>query len=472
MMQATDYAFSLLRSYVAIQYPRYVFGAHHLLICDALERVERGECKRLMIFMPPRHGKSMLVSEYFPAWYLGRNPANKVIAASYNAELAQDFGRKVRNQLKDAAWQAVFPGAHIDQSSAAADRINLMEGGSYFAVGVGGAVTGRGADLMLIDDPIKGREEADSETYRRKLKDWYASTAYTRLMPGGAVIMVLTRWHEDDLAGWCLAEHEHEGWEVLSLPALATEYDRLGRMPGDALWPEYYPAARLEEIRRTIGAREWNALYQQRPVPDDGAYFKRDWFRYYDRLPDSTHGRLRYYGASDYAVTEGGGDYTVHLVGAVDEDDNLYLVDMWRGQTSSLDWIEAFLGMLRLWRPEVWGEESGVIMRSVGPLIEQRLREQRIYGTTRRQMPSVSDKASRARTLQARLEMGKVWLPADTSKLWVTELIQEMLTFPAGKHDDQVDALSLLCRVVADIPTRKTSVRRWRSAYAPAEGGY
>lgn len=461
---------SCLRSYVAMQYPRYVFGEHHRCICDALERVERGECKRLMIFMPPRHGKSMLVSEYFPAWYLGRNPTKKMIAASYNAELAQDFGRKVRNQLTDGVWRAVFPDAQTEGNSAAADRINLRGGGSYFAVGVGGAVTGRGADVLLIDDPIKGREEADSETYRRRIKDWYASTAYTRLMPGGSVIIVLTRWHEDDLAGWCLHEQEHENWEVLSLPAIATGHDVIGRMPGDALWPEFYPLERLEEIKRTIGPREWNALYQQRPVPDEGAYFKRDWFQYWTELPKFG---LRYYGASDYAVTEGKGDYTVHIVGALDEDDNLYIIDMWRGQTTSLEWIEAFIGMLRLWKPEVWGEEAGVIMRSVGPLIEQRLREQRLYTTTRKQMASTTDKSSRARTLQARLEMGKVFLPS-ADKPWVTELIAEMLTFPAGKHDDQVDALALLCRVVAEIPQRRALTpgqRRWRN-HIPAEGGY
>ena len=194
-------AFSSLAAYAAAQYPRYVFGAHHLLACAALERVERGHCRRLMVFMPPRHGKSMLVSEFFPAWYLGRNPSRKVIAASYSAELAQDFGRKVRNQLRDTLWQGVFAPARLDASSAAVDRVNLQQGGSYFAVGVGGAVTGRGADVLIIDDPVKGREDADSPAMRRRVREWYASTAYTRLMPGGAVILVLTRWHEDDLAG-------------------------------------------------------------------------------------------------------------------------------------------------------------------------------------------------------------------------------------------------------------------------------
>lgn len=444
---------STLRAYVAMQFPRYVFGEHHHVICDALERVERGECKRLMIFMPPRHGKSMLVSEYFPAWFLGRQPSKKIIAASYNAELAQDFGRKVRNQLRDGLWQAVFPGSHLDNNSAAADRINLTAGGSYFAVGVGGAVTGRGADVMIIDDPIKGREEADSETYRRKIKDWYASTAYTRLMPGGAVIMVLTRWHEDDLAGWALAEHQHENWEVISMPAVAEHGDRLGRPVGEALWPEFYPIERLDDIKRTIGMREWNALYQQRPTPDEGAYFLRAWFQTYDELPNNR--KFRFYGASDYAVTDGDGDFTVHLCAANDEDDNIWLIDMWRGQTASLEWIEAFVSMLKMWRPEIWAEEAGVIMKSLGPIIEKRLQEEHLYCTTRRQFASATDKPTRARSLQARMQMGKVLFPNPATHPWVSDLMAEMLTFPAGKHDDMVDALSLLCRLLTDMTSPK-----------------
>lgn len=455
-LTAADYAFTLLRSYVALQYPRYIFGRHHLLICHALERVEKGECKRLMIFMPPRHGKSMLVSEYFPAWYLGRNPQKKIIAASYNADLAQDFGRKVRNQLKDATWQAVFPGAHVDASSAASDKINLLEGGSYYAVGVGGAVTGRGADVFLIDDPIKGREEADSEAYRKKIQDWYKSTAYTRLMPGGAIIMVLTRWHEDDLAGWALTETQHEGWEVLSLPAVAEGDDALGRKMGEALWPEFYPVETLDTIRKSIGVREWTALYQQHPTPDEGAYFKREWFCTYDELLPGR--KYRYYGASDYAVTDGDGDFTVHVCAAVDEQDNIWLIDMWRGQTASLEWVEALISMFRMWKPEIWAEEAGVILKSMGPIIDKRLQEEHVYSTTRRQFASSTDKPTRARSLQARMQMGKVLFPDPKTHPWAGDLMAEMLVFPAGKHDDMVDALSLLCRLLTDMTPPHPSV--------------
>jgi predicted phage terminase large subunit-like protein len=422
-----------------------------LLVCDALERVDSGECKRLIIAMPPRHGKSMLTSEYFPAWYLGRKPSRSIIASSYSQELAEDFGRKVRGQVTDHLWGQVFPSASIMQGSASASRIDTGQGGHYYAVGVGGAVTGRGADLLLIDDPVKGREDADSETMRRRQKDWYRSVAYTRLMPGGAIVMVLTRWHEDDLAGWCLAEHEGEGWEVLSLPALAEPGDILGREVGDALWPDRYPVAVLAGIRSVLGQREWAALYQQRPAPDEGAYFQREWLQTYDGLPSG----LRMFGASDYAVSANGGDYTVHVVAGVDDADDIYLLDLWREQSDALGWVESWLSMLRIWAPQAWAEEAGVIAKTVAPVLTKRLQEERLYRTLRKPYPSTTDKASRARGLQARMQAGKVFFPSHQDKPWVLDLVSEMLTFPAGKHDDQVDALSLLCRLLDDIAPRR-----------------
>ncbi len=456
-----DYARGLLRSYVSMQYPSYEWAPHHLLVCDALERVARGECKRLIIAMPPRHGKSMLTSEYFPAWYLGRYPDRSIIASSYSQELAEDFGRKVRGQVTDWLWGQVFPRASIMQGSASAARIDTNQGGHYYAVGVGGAVTGRGANVLLIDDPVKGREDADSETMRRRQKDWFRSVAYTRLMPGGAIVLVLTRWHEDDLAGWCLSEQPDEGWTVLSLPAIAEPRDILGRAPGAALWPERYPINVLERIRSVQGQRDWAALYQQRPAPDEGAYFRREWVRTYDGLPKG----LRMFGASDYAVSADGGDYTVHVVAGVNDADDIYLVDMWREQADALGWIESWLSMLRIWAPQAWAEEAGVIAKTVAPTLSKRLQEERLHRTLRKPYPSTSDKASRARGLQARMQAGKVFFPKHQDKPWAVELISEMLTFPAGKHDDQVDALSLLCRMLDDIaPRRADNIHRQERA--------
>lgn len=311
---AEDFAFSRLLSYAAYQWPSYHIGAHHRKIAEHLEKVESGAIKRLMITMPPRHGKSMLASEYFPAWYLGRNPNHYIITASYSQDLADDFGRKVRNQMAGPEYKAIFPGVELAKDSTSAKRFSTNQDGSYFAVGVGGPVTGRGAHLLLIDDPVKNREDADSEIYRKRAKEWYTSTAYTRLMPGGRVVVIQTRWHEDDLAGWLLEEQKHEGWVTLNLPAIED---------GKALWPEQYPLERLQEIQKTIGSRDWSALYQQSPSPDTGDYFKREWVRYYDKAPEV----MTIYGASDYAVTSDGGDYTEMGVAGVDEHDNIYLLD-------------------------------------------------------------------------------------------------------------------------------------------------
>src|SRR6185312_1921451 len=283
-LTAEDYAFSKLIAYSAYQWPGYRDAAHHRLIARKLEAVERGEISRLMITMPPRHGKSMLASEFFPAWYMGRNPDHYVVTATYAQELADDFGRKVKNQIEDKSFGAIFPGVALADDSKSAKRFHiedneggfehtLKQRGAYYAVGVGGPLTGRGAHLLLIDDPVKNREDADSEIVRKKTRDWYTSTAYTRLMPGGRIVIIQTRWHEDDLSGWLLEDHQHEGWEVLNLPAINDD--------GEALWPEQYDLVALNKIKLAIGARDWSALYQQRPSPETGNYFKAEWLKPY-----------------------------------------------------------------------------------------------------------------------------------------------------------------------------------------------
>lgn len=433
---AEDFAYSRLIAYAALQYPDYQTAHHHRLIARKLEAVERGDIKRLMIFMPPRHGKSMLASEFFPAWYLGRNPDKYVIAASYAQELSDDFGRKVRNQLRDETFKAVFPDCKLSGDSMSARRFSTEEGGAYFAVGVGGPVTGRGAHLLLIDDPVKNREDADSETIRRKIVEWYTSTAYTRLMKGGAIVLIQTRWHEDDLSGWVLENGKHEGWEILNLPAISDS--------GEALWPEQYPLDRLEEIRSTIGPRDWSALYQQKPAPDEGNFFKREWVRWYDEAPE----HLRIYGTSDYAVTDGDGDYTAHAVWGVDPNDNLYLLYLWRGQTDSLVWVEVLIELIKQFTPAQWGEESGQIIKSIGGLIDKRQREAGAY-CYRKQFASTRDKATRAQAFRGRMVQGKVYLPKKAP--WLDSFLHELLIFPAGKHDDQVDCCSLIGRMLAEM---------------------
>lgn len=451
-----------LIGYTEYTFPQYVAATHHELIAHKLEAVARGEIDRLMINMPPRHGKSELASRRFPAWYLGQQPGKSIIAASYNSDLATDFGRQVRNILDSQEHAALF-GAQLADDNRAANRWSTTAGGHYVAAGVGTAITGRGADILLIDDPLKDREEADSELQRGKVWDWYTSTAYTRLAPGGRIIVIQTRWHEDDLSGRLLTEQERGGdkWDVLQLAAI--------NQHGEPLWPEFYPLPVLERYRSVLPARDWSALYQQTPTPDEGDYFKREWFRYYDRLPPN----LRYYGASDYAVTAKGGDYTVHGIVGVDPKDNLYVVDIWRAQAASSVWVETFIDMVGKYKPLKWAEEQGQIIKSLGPFIDKRMRERRIY-CHRDQMTSVADKPTRGRAFQARAAMGMVHLPHNAP--WVADLTAELLSFPAGKHDDQVDMLSLIGRMLDTMvagripPPAPRPNDKWAQAYQRREG--
>lgn len=421
-----------LISFTEYTNPGYERAGHHQLIAEKLEAVERGDIDRLMIFMPPRHGKSELASRRFPAWYLGRNPSRHVISASYNSELSTDFGREVRNLIASNEFGDIFPGTRLAPDSKAADRMNTNHGGAYFAAGVGTATTGRGAHLGNIDDPFKDREDADSETQREKVWNWYRSTFFTRLMPGGAIVLTLTRWHEDDLAGRLL---EHQGriedggqWTVLELPAI----DKAG----DALWPEWYPVPALERIKATIGPREWSALYQQSPQPDEGTFFQRDWLPSWDKLPKN----LRLYGSSDYAVTDGGGDYTVHRIWGVDSDGIIYRVDGWRGQTSADEWIDRKIDLIIKHKPLAWFGEGGVIQKAIAPMLKRRMIERKAF-CRMEWMPSIHDKPTRARGFQARASMGNVRMEPGAD-------ISEFLVFPAGKHDDEVDTASIIGRAL------------------------
>jgi predicted phage terminase large subunit-like protein len=408
--------------------PLYERAGHHERIAAKLEAVERGEIDRLMIFMPPRHGKSELASKRFPAWCLGKNPKRQIIAASYNSDLANDFGRNVRNLVAEPEFGQVFPGVTLAPDSQAAMRMNTNHGGTYVAAGVGTAVTGRGAHIALIDDPFKDREEADSERRRELVWDWYRSTLYTRLMPGGAIVLIQTRWHEDDLAGRLL-EQEPEQWEVLELPAI----DKAG----EALWPEWYDITALERIKATIGPREWSALYQQQPQPDEGTFFKREWFGEW-KDPDAAN--CRYYGTSDYAVTDGGGDYTVHRIWGINHAGDVLRVDGWRGQTSSDVWIERKLDLIAKYKPLAWFGEGGVIQKAVEPMLRRRMRERNVHCRLE-WLPSVADKPTRARSFQAMAATGRVHFEAGAD-------LSEYLVFPAGKHDDEVDTASLIGRAI------------------------
>ncbi len=286
-----------LAAYASVMWPAFELAPHHRLIIEYLERVDRGECDRLIISLPRRHGKTMLV-QFFVARFLGRHPDRSVITTSYGAELAEDSGRRIRGLVNAPLHQAIFPNCRTVNDSNAAHRFGLIAGGNFFAVGAGGVLTGRGADLLIIDDAVKSREQAYSVTERKTLQQWYESTAYTRLQPGGAVVVIGTRWHEADLIGWLLNEHSSDGWRVVSLPAIAEATgwvcklmgrgDPLGRKEGEPLWPEKYPLEALNRIRASIGSSAWAALYQGRPAPEEGAVFRKEWWRSYSEPPKYT----------------------------------------------------------------------------------------------------------------------------------------------------------------------------------------
>lgn len=435
----------------------YEPARHHELIIAELEAIARGEIDRLALFLPPGSAKSTYGSVLFPPWYLARRPDAAIIAASHTAELAERWGRKVRNLIAEHSLEL---GISVAGDNKAAGRWETSAGGEYFAAGVGGAIAGRRADLAVIDDPVRSREDADSKKVRDAQWDWYKFDLLTRLKPGAAIVLIQTRWHEDDLAGRILSE-EGDRWRVISLPMEAEDNDPLGRSPGDPLWPEWFTDQMRADAKRD--ARVWSALYQQRPTPDDGAFFLRDWFRPVEQLPPLE--TLRVYGGSDYAVTADGGDYTVHVVVGVDPEDRIYVLDVWRRQAASDEWVEAWCDLVRKWRPIEWAEETGQIKAGVGPFLDRRARERRAY-CYRRQFPTRGDKAVRAQSIRGRAAMGGLYLPI--SAPWRAEFESELLRFPAGVHDDQVDALGL----VGQLLDTMLSGRRPEPANQRRAGGF
>ncbi len=406
---------------------------------DRLEKVARGDTQRLAIFMPPGSAKSTYSSVLFPPWFFANNPAAMMIAASHTTELAEKWGRRVRNLISDHAFVlGVCPS--IDNK--AAGRWALNQGGEYYAAGVRVGIAGFRADLANIDDPIRSREDADSQQVRDRIWDWYKSDLSPRLKPNARIILTNTRWHEDDLAGRVITEMERGGdrWEIVSLPAEAEENDLLGRKPGEWLWDDAYGYGKfLRHEKASQLPRNWSALYQQRPAPDTGDFFKGEWLKPYDTAP--ARETLAVYGASDYAVTADGGDYTVHGVVGIDPEGRPYLLDLWRKQADSSEWVEAFCDLVLRWKPIAWAEEQGQIRAGIGPFLTKRQQERSAY-VGRETFPTRGDKAVRAQSMRGRIAMHGLYVPHKAP--WFAEFRRELLSFPAGKHDDQVDMLGLI----------------------------
>lgn len=398
-----------------------------------------------MLLLPPRHGKSELASRRFPAFHLGHFPGQQFISAASTAELAGDFGREVKEIINSLEYQNLFPETRLAEDSQAKGKWHTAQGGIYYSIGVGGSVLGRGADIALIDDPYATFEDAQSDTIRKKVWEWYNGTIYNRLMPGGRIVVINHRMHEDDLCGRLIQTMKEGGdtWEIVELPAIANE----GTDDEEALWPEWYPLERLNKIRSSMQLAGtsivWSGMYQQKPTIEDGDFFKREHFRYYTVEP----AHLTYYGASDYAVTEGDtGDWTVHVVVGVDAADNLYVVDLWRQRAAPDVSIEAMIDMHDESRTLGWGLEKDIIQKSIAPALNRRMTERRVYVPLDYLPIGRQDKAMRAQSIRARVNLGKVYFPKTAP--WLADFERELLAFPNGKHDDHVDAFGLIGRMI------------------------
>jgi predicted phage terminase large subunit-like protein len=443
-------------------YPRYQPQWYHQLLAHYLEAVERGEITRLLVTFPPRHGKSELISVHFPAWYLGRNPDKRVIGTSYAAALAHRFSGRARNLFADSRWPFPVELSGDSQSKESWDIAGHR--GGYVSAGVGGAITGHGAHVAFIDDPVKNAEEAESETIRESVWDWYTSTFYTRLEEGGAIVLVMTRWHEDDLAGRLLRmakeDEDADQWTVLNLPAIAEEDEPWWRKAGEALWPDKYPIAKLERIRKTIGSRYYDALYQQRPSAAEGGILKRQWWRYWREMPPFDY--LFQSWDMTFKDTKGS-DYVVGQVWGV-SGVNAYLVDQVRDRLDFPATVKAVLDVSQRWR------EAGA------KLIEDKANGPAVISTLAASVPGLipvepeGSKMARASAVSWYVEGGNVYLPDPklTGYGWVDDFVTECASFPHGAHDDQVDAMSqALARVVLGFEQEETMYYEDRVTIGP-----
>lgn len=404
-------------------------------------------CAQLIFCMPPRHGKTELATKRLAAKYMGMHPDHNVAVAGYSDTLAQEFGGDVRAIIGTPQYRLVFPELRLRRGGNAKDNLETTSGGRAIFVGRGGALTGRGAHLLLVDDLYKDHEEARSQAIRDQAWNWFTKVAMTRRMGKKLVIITMTRWHTDDIIGRltdpenpCYNEIEAKKWKIIRLPAIAEDDDPLGRQRGEALWPERYDLDFLESQQR-LDPLGFAALYQQTPTVADGTLFKRENLSFYtpEQLPDE----LRYYCASDHAVGEKQrNDPSCLIKVGVDKHDNIYVLDViWQRMATDV----AVNHMLTMAggdkRPLIWWAERGHISKSIGPFLRKMMQETGTYFNLAEVTPS-ADKQTRAQSIAGRVAMGKVYFPKVS--WWTEKAVNEMLGFPNGLHDDFVDALAYI----------------------------
>ena len=431
-------------------FSRYEVQRFHRVICAALEELEKGKIRRLIISLPPRHGKTQLASKMFPAWFTGKNPNKSLIFGTYNEKFGQDIGRAVRDIMTSPAYRQVFPNCVLKDDSQASDRLETTQGGILAFVGRGGTTTGRGGDVLVIDDPLKDRQEADSPTIRDTLWTWFSQVMATRLMDEtGRIMLIQTRWHQDDLVGRLTDPsnsyydpEEAAEWKIIDLPALAndTDTDPLHRKEGEALWPGRFGRDFLLGLQRR-DARGFSALYQGRPSPAGGTFFSVNWLHTY--RPNDLPPNLRHYCASDHAVSlKQVADKTCLMCVGVDEHDTIWVLPdlVWRSMTAEQA-TEAMLRMMRAYKPMFWWAERSHISKSIGPFLRKRMLETQTFCSLIEMQP-ISDKQTRAQSIQGRMSMGKVRFPERAP--WWPMARDQMLRFPFDTHDDFVDTLAYI----------------------------
>lgn len=436
---------------------RYVAAKVHRVIAASLEEVEAGRIKKLILTVPPRHGKTELASKMFPSWFVGRDPSRSIVVCTYNNNYAKDLGRGVRHYMRMPIYKEVFPTCRLMPGSVAADRIQTTHKGLIVFTGREGTITGRGGDLIVIDDPIKNSDEARSQTIRDQVWTWYQRDVISRSMTDqAAVIIIQTRWHEDDLTGRitdpenpCYTHETAEGFHIVDLPALAIDMnDPLGRSPGEALWPERFGRAWLIDAKRRDPAG-FSALYQQQPAATDGEFFDKEEIVTYQ--PHELPQNLRIYAASDHAVaTKAENDRTCLLIVGVDDEDNIWVLDCWWKRAKTDVVVAAMIALMRKWQPIRWTAEKDHISKSIEPFLKKRMREEQVYCALN-QITAHSDKKQKAQPLKGRMAMGKVLFPAKAK--WFSAARDEMLKFDKARHDDFVDALANIARGLHTMQT-------------------
>mgnify|MGYP003637436590 CR=1 FL=1 len=424
-------------SFVKKVWPQFIEGYHHKIMAEAFDRVIAGKCKRLIINMAPRHTKSEFASHLLPAYFFGHNPDKYVIQASNTADLAVDFGRKVRDMLGDPVYQEVFPGVAVNADAAAAGKWKTTAKGEYFAIGTGGTLTGRGGDLIIIDDPHSEQEARQAETKPEiydNVYEWYTSGPRQRVQPGAAIVIVMTRWSKRDLTGRAIKasmEKDGEEWELIELPAILPS--------GKPIWPEYWPEKEILAIKNELPIPKWMAQYQQQPTAEEGALVKREWWQRWEPkeapqvefIIQSWDTAFEKSQRSDYSACTTWGVFSHEHPETGKMMPNIILLDAFRKRMEFPELKKKAMELYKMWEPEAFVIEKRA---SGAPLIYE-LREMGI--PVAEFTPSRgNDKIARVNAVSDLFASGVVWA---TEHRWAEEVIEEFAEFPAGEHDDYVD---------------------------------